>query len=73
MRDDPEGLNGVFQSGHGCIVIDRGDYYQIAYVIPKGTDHELRAEGVDALRRQIVRPDAVARRPGRPDSRRWTT
>lgn len=52
--DDPTGLNGVFQSGHGCIVIDRGDYYQIAYIIPKGADHQLRAEGVDALGRQMA-------------------
>src|SRR5271170_7056316 len=33
---DSSGLNGVFQSGHGCVVIDRGDYYQIAYISPKG-------------------------------------
>lgn len=52
---DPHGLNGVFRSGHGCIVIDRGDYYQIAYIIPKGTDSAMRAEGVDALRRQVTR------------------
>ena len=26
-------------------MIDRGDYYQIAYIIPKGTDAELRAAG----------------------------
>jgi 2-polyprenyl-6-methoxyphenol hydroxylase-like FAD-dependent oxidoreductase len=51
--DDPEGLNGVFRSGHACAVIDRGDYYQIAYIIPKGTDAKLRAEGVDALRRRL--------------------
>jgi 2-polyprenyl-6-methoxyphenol hydroxylase-like FAD-dependent oxidoreductase len=52
--DDPSGLNGVFRSGHACIVIDRGDYYQIAYIIPKGTDRAMRAEGVEALRRQLV-------------------
>ena len=51
---DHSGLNGVFQSGHGCIVIDRGDYYQIAYIIPKGTDTAMRAEGVEALRRQVA-------------------
>jgi 2-polyprenyl-6-methoxyphenol hydroxylase-like FAD-dependent oxidoreductase len=50
---DPKGLNGVFRSGHACIVIDRGDYYQIAYIIPKGRDSAMRAEGVDALRRQL--------------------
>jgi 2-polyprenyl-6-methoxyphenol hydroxylase-like FAD-dependent oxidoreductase len=52
--DDPHGLNGVFQSGHACIVIDRGDYYQIAYIIPKGSDAALRSEGVVALRRRVV-------------------
>ena len=52
--DDPIGLNGVFRSGHGCAVIDRGDYYQIAYIIPKGTDDAMRAEGVEALRRQVA-------------------
>lgn len=51
---DPEGLDGVFQSGHGCIVIDRGDYYQIAYIIPKGRDSAMRAEGVEALRRRLA-------------------
>lgn len=50
---DPHGLNGVFASGHGCAVIDRGDYFQIAYMIRKGTDDEIRAEGIDVLRRQL--------------------
>jgi len=51
---DPHGLNGVFQAGHGCAVIDRGDYYQIAYIIPKGADAAMRREGLDALRRQLT-------------------
>jgi 2-polyprenyl-6-methoxyphenol hydroxylase-like FAD-dependent oxidoreductase len=34
--DDPHGLAGVLGAGHALIVIDRGDYYQCAYVIPKG-------------------------------------
>jgi len=42
---DPHGLNGAFADGHGAAVIDRGDYYQIAYLIPKGTDAALRARG----------------------------
>jgi 2-polyprenyl-6-methoxyphenol hydroxylase-like FAD-dependent oxidoreductase len=66
--DDPIGLNGIFRSGHACVVIDRGDYYQIAYIIPKGADTAMRAEGVEALRRQLVqlvpwlsdRVDAIA-------------
>jgi 2-polyprenyl-6-methoxyphenol hydroxylase-like FAD-dependent oxidoreductase len=51
--DDPEDFNGVFQSGRACIAIDRGDYYQIAYVIPKGTDAAMREVGVQALRDQV--------------------
>ena len=54
QRDDPTGLAGTFSAGHGVILIDRGDYYQIAYIIPKGTDSELRSEGIEALRRVLV-------------------
>jgi 2-polyprenyl-6-methoxyphenol hydroxylase-like FAD-dependent oxidoreductase len=52
--DDPSGLAGTFQAGHGAIMIDRGDYYQIAYIIPKGTDTELRSQGIEALHRVLV-------------------
>ena len=51
---DPRGLNGIFQSGHGCALIDRGDYFQIAYLIRKGADAQMRAEGIESLRRQIT-------------------
>lgn len=51
---DPPGLEGVLTSGHALIVIDRGDYYQCAYIIPKGTDSALRAEGIESLRRTIA-------------------
>ncbi len=52
--DDPSGLAGVLRAGHATIMIDRGDYYQIAYIIPKGTDAELRAQGIEALHRALV-------------------
>ncbi|MBV9350122.1 MAG: FAD-dependent oxidoreductase [Mycobacterium sp.] len=66
--DDPPGLGGVLGAGQATIVIDRGDYYQIAYVIPKGSDAKLRAQGIEALHRSLVsmvpwladRVDAVA-------------
>ena len=51
---DPPGLDGVFRSGHAMIVIDRGDYYQCAYIIPKGADSQLRAEGIESLQRTIA-------------------
>ncbi|GAC1405378.1 MAG: FAD-dependent oxidoreductase [Mycobacterium sp.] len=52
--DDPHGLAGALNAGHGLIVIDRGDYYQCAYVIPKGTDAALRAQGIETLHRAVV-------------------
>ena len=52
--DDPHGLNGVFQFGHGCALIDRGDYFQIAYLIRKGADAAMREEGIESLRREIT-------------------
>ena len=52
--DDPTGLAGTFKAGHGAIMIDRGDYYQVAYIIPKGTDSEMRSQGIEALHRVLV-------------------
>ena len=51
---DPHGLTGSFQPGHACALIDRGDYFQIAYLIRKGTDAAMRAEGIETLRRRLV-------------------
>jgi 2-polyprenyl-6-methoxyphenol hydroxylase-like FAD-dependent oxidoreductase len=52
--DDPPGLAGVLDYGRATITIDRGDYYQIAYIIPKGSDAEMRAQGIEALHRNLV-------------------
>jgi len=52
--DDPHGLAGVLGTGAAQIAIDRGDYFQCAYVIPKGRDSELRAQGIEALHRGVV-------------------
>ncbi|WP_434086250.1 FAD-dependent oxidoreductase [Mycobacterium lentiflavum] len=52
--DDRSGLAGTFVAGHGIIMIDRGDYYQIAYIIPKGADADLRRQGIEALHRVLV-------------------
>jgi 2-polyprenyl-6-methoxyphenol hydroxylase-like FAD-dependent oxidoreductase len=49
--DDPEGAMGRFGRGHIAILLDRFDYWQAGYVIPKGTFPELRHEGIGALRR----------------------
>ena len=48
---DPDGLIGRFGRGHIAIMLDRLDYWQAGYVIPKGTYPELRRQGIEALRR----------------------
>lgn len=51
---DPPGLAGVLEAGHACVAIDRGDYFQIAYLIPKGSDAQMRAAGIDSLRAGVA-------------------
>ena len=48
---DPEGVLGRFGRGHGAIAIDRFDYWQAGYIIPKGTYPELRHAGIEKLQR----------------------
>ncbi len=47
-------LLGRIGTGKMMITLDRGDYWQIAYVIPKGGFDGLKAGGVDAFRRDVV-------------------
>jgi 2-polyprenyl-6-methoxyphenol hydroxylase-like FAD-dependent oxidoreductase len=51
---DPEGAMGRFGRGHIGGLLDRFDYWQAAYVIPKGTYPELRAAGIETLRRNFA-------------------
>jgi 2-polyprenyl-6-methoxyphenol hydroxylase-like FAD-dependent oxidoreductase len=40
--------------GRMLIMLPREGYYQIAYLIPKGSDAQLRARGLDALRDELA-------------------
>ncbi|GAA2554364.1 FAD-dependent oxidoreductase [Mycolicibacterium diernhoferi] len=53
-EDDPAGLAGAMGAGHVVAMIDRGDYFQCAFVIPKGADRKLRAEGIESLHRRVT-------------------
>ncbi|RKT57128.1 FAD-dependent oxidoreductase [Saccharothrix australiensis] len=44
-----------FARGTALVMIPRGDYYQCAFLIRKGTDEQLRAEGVEAFRARVVK------------------
>ncbi|MFI5977484.1 FAD-dependent oxidoreductase [Streptomyces sp. NPDC051452] len=46
-EDDPRGLFGSAGDRFLTAMIDRGDYWQCAALIPKGTDHRRRAAGLD--------------------------
>ncbi|CAN5276941.1 FAD-dependent oxidoreductase [soil metagenome] len=51
---DPHGLNGRFDNGQAVAIIDRGDYFQIAYLIKKGSDAAMRADGIESLRARVA-------------------
>ncbi|MET0923516.1 MAG: FAD-dependent oxidoreductase [Xanthobacteraceae bacterium] len=45
---------GRFGAGKIFIMLDRGDYWQCAYVIPKGGFEEIKAKGLDAFRAAVA-------------------
>lgn len=45
---------GVFDTGRLFVLIDRGDYWQCAFVFPKGTAGRLRDEGLAAFRDRVL-------------------
>jgi 2-polyprenyl-6-methoxyphenol hydroxylase-like FAD-dependent oxidoreductase len=52
--DDPSQLLGYIETGHVFVMFDRGDYWQCAYVIPKGGFEQVQARGLDAFRRSVA-------------------
>ena len=47
------GLRGTIRGRRLVVLIDRGDYWQCAYVIGKGRAEEIRARGIEAFRDDI--------------------
>jgi 2-polyprenyl-6-methoxyphenol hydroxylase-like FAD-dependent oxidoreductase len=45
---------GHIEAGRIMIMLDRGDYWQCAYVIPKGGIERVTSEGLEAFRRRVV-------------------
>ena len=52
--DDPAGGVGRVGNGEFMVMIDRGSYWQCAYLIRKGSDVRLRAEGIDGFRARLT-------------------
>lgn len=53
--NDRDQTAGYFWPGLVFITIDRGDYWQCAYVVPKGAGLTVRTAGLPALRSQLAR------------------
>ena len=51
--DDSETF-GHIEAGSMMIMLNRGDYWQCAYVIPKGGIDRIKAEGIEAFRKRVV-------------------
>jgi 2-polyprenyl-6-methoxyphenol hydroxylase-like FAD-dependent oxidoreductase len=67
---DPEGAFGQFTPGHLLAFINRRSYWQIAYLVPKGSDARVRAAGLEAFRRSVA--ELVPELAGRVDEiRSW--
>ena len=52
--EDGEETSGRAGNGHFAAVINRFDYWQLAYVIPKGSYRDLREAGLAALRASVA-------------------
>jgi 2-polyprenyl-6-methoxyphenol hydroxylase-like FAD-dependent oxidoreductase len=53
-QDDPQQSLGFFQQGKLLVLLDRGDYWQAGFVIPKGGFDEIKARGLQQLQSDIV-------------------
>ena len=60
---DPQSSMGRFDAGAAFVLINRREYWQCGYVIPKGAADEVRAAGLPAFQNKIRRliPWAAAR------------
>ncbi len=52
--DDPNQTLGRFQTGKTLVTLNRGDYWQCAYVIPKGGLAAIQQRGLPAFRQDIA-------------------
>jgi 2-polyprenyl-6-methoxyphenol hydroxylase-like FAD-dependent oxidoreductase len=53
LATDPEGVVGRISRSNLMIMIDRGDYFQVGFVIRKGSIAALRDQGIEAFRQRL--------------------
>jgi 2-polyprenyl-6-methoxyphenol hydroxylase-like FAD-dependent oxidoreductase len=52
--DDPAQALGNFNRGKIMVMLNRGDYWQLGFVIPKGGFDEIRRKGLEELQASVV-------------------
>lgn len=50
---DPDGILAYFGRGHGLVLLDRLTEWQVGFIILKGSYSQIRAAGLEALRKTI--------------------
>src|SRR4029077_17752099 len=55
QSNDRHAALGRFADGQGLVMLDRGDYWQCALIIRKGTAEAVKAEGLAAFRARVAR------------------
>ena len=53
-EDESGGLRGNVARGRLLVMIDRGDYWQCAFLIPKGMAAQYQARGIAAIREEVA-------------------
>jgi 2-polyprenyl-6-methoxyphenol hydroxylase-like FAD-dependent oxidoreductase len=54
-QDERGGLRGNIERGRLLVMIDRKDYWQCAFLIPKGMAEQYQARGIDAIREEVAK------------------
>ena len=57
--DDSAATGGLFGRRRIFVMLNRGDYWQCAYVIPKGTLEGLRGRGIETFRAEVARTEPM--------------
>ena len=52
--EEKGGLRGNVERSRLLVMIDRGDYWQCAFLIPKGAAEAYEAKGIDAIRKEVL-------------------
>ncbi|HET6632437.1 MAG TPA: FAD-dependent oxidoreductase [Rhodanobacteraceae bacterium] len=54
LDSDPLDTFGIVNHGHMMVLLNRKTYWQVAYLVPKGGDHALRAQPIGVLRTSVA-------------------